>query len=179
MAELIYAGIGSRKTPSPMQLRMSYSAGVMAKHGWILRSGGAEGADEAFERGLLPTDPREIYLPELGWRNNPSPFGLDEMEFKYDAWEYVKKYHPAWQKLGSQFVRKLMTRNVFQILGKDLDRPADMVVCWTQGGGLVGGTAFALRLARIFHIPVYNLGDIKDELAFDAFLKPMEDLDDE
>ena len=46
-----YAGIGSRSTPSSILSIMTILGKTLAQNGYILRSGGAEGADKAFEIG--------------------------------------------------------------------------------------------------------------------------------
>lgn len=46
-----YTGIGSRETPEDIQSWMKAFAIRMQKHGYTLRSGGAGGADSAFEHG--------------------------------------------------------------------------------------------------------------------------------
>lgn len=47
----IYAGIGSRKTPKKILEQMRNISSFLAKEGYTLRSGGADGADSAFEDG--------------------------------------------------------------------------------------------------------------------------------
>ena len=53
-----YAGIGSRKTPHDTCDLMTKIAIALDNRGYILRSGGAKGADKAFEAG---SDTQEIY----------------------------------------------------------------------------------------------------------------------
>jgi len=48
-----YTGIGSRKTPYQVQQQMQRIAQFLAKKGYTLRSGSANGADSAFEEGAL------------------------------------------------------------------------------------------------------------------------------
>jgi hypothetical protein len=72
------------------------------------------------------------------------------------AQEIARKYHPAWNNL-SHAAKKLMTRNTFQILGYDLNTPVSVVVCWTLGGRIQGGTGQALRIAKDMNIPIFNL----------------------
>jgi hypothetical protein len=45
------------------------------------------------------------------------------------------------------------------MLGSDLKSPVNMVVCWTPRGEATGGTGQAIRMARHYGIPVYNLYD--------------------
>ena len=49
MATLTYAGIGARATPGAVLADMTVMAGWLARTGWHLSSGGANGADAAFE----------------------------------------------------------------------------------------------------------------------------------
>ena len=52
-----------------------------------------------------------------------------------------------------------MARNAMQILGPNMDHPADLVVAYTPGGAVQGGTGQALRMAGSLGIPIRNLGD--------------------
>lgn len=45
---MFYTGIGSRQTPPEILKMMTKIATQLESKGWVLRSGGAEGADEAF-----------------------------------------------------------------------------------------------------------------------------------
>lgn len=162
-----YAGIGSRETPSDIQLIMSQAAMKLAQLGWILRSGGAEGADTAFAQGLINYNTlckyQEIYLP---WNNFE---GLHEDESKGIyllnnpmAKTIAKQFHPAYEKLGRNG-RKLIGRNGYQVLGKELNDPVKFILCWTPDGAITtttsktGGTGHAIRIAYSYNIPVYNL----------------------
>jgi len=60
---MYYAGIGARATPPGMLDLMSRIANKLEGMGYILRSGGAAGADTAFERGVINAANRQIYLP--------------------------------------------------------------------------------------------------------------------
>jgi hypothetical protein len=135
-----YAGIGARKTPVPVLNQMSRLAMQLDNCDYILRSGGAIGADSAFE---IATDNAKIFKAE---------------NYTSEAMKIAKQYHPAWNKL-SEFVKQLMARNVLIVLGEYLDTPADFVICWTPGGNVVGGTGHALRVAKEFSIPILNLWD--------------------
>ena len=48
----IFVGIGSRETPKELLSEITKFAAIMASKGWILRSGGAQGADTAFEPAI-------------------------------------------------------------------------------------------------------------------------------
>lgn len=152
-----YAGIGSRRTPPDMLRHMTRIAIRLAKHGYCLRSGGADGADAAFEAGA---EQREIFLPWRGFNSNPSPlFGPTDEAIAASA-----AVHPRWNALKEP-ARLLMGRNAHQVLGVDLRSPVKFVLCWTQDGcssehersGGTGGTGQAIALADRHKIPVFNL----------------------
>jgi hypothetical protein len=133
---------------------MSKIAGFLAIKNYILRSGGADGADSAFEAGCdLARGSKEIYLPWKGFNNNPSELYTQHPK----AFEIAAKFHPSWDKLKDS-VKKLMARNVHQVLGNDLGSPVEFVVCWTPNGLGGGGTGQALRLAKSLDIKIFDLG---------------------
>lgn len=156
-----YAGVGSRKTPEPVIQVMRRLARRLAARGFVLRSGGAGGADQAFEVGAEGAN-KEIYLPWPGFNGNQSPlFNLDNEEA---AAAIAATTHPAWSRLKPS-VQKLHTRNVYQVLGQNLSSPAQFVVCWTPDGAqteqersvATGGTGTAIALANRRGVPVVNL----------------------
>lgn len=164
---IYYTGIGSRETPDNIMDEMSRLASHFASRGWTLRSGGADGADTAFEwgcRGGRQKDgsvgAMEIFLPWKRFNNNTS----DLFDIPDAAYEITKQYHPAWERLTTP-VRKLMARNAQQVLGKNLDSPSTFVVCWTPDGCTnhetrnqkTGGTGQAISIASESGIPVINL----------------------
>lgn len=147
-----YAGIGSRRTPPEILQKMEAIAKFLAKMGYTLRSGGAEGADSAFERGCdTASGQKEIFIPWPNFNGRKENIFLPTEE----AFSMAAKIHPAWDKC-SFGARKLHARNCHQILGINLDDPVDFVVCWSPGNG---GTEQALRLARIHNISIFNLID--------------------
>lgn len=150
---MFYTGIGSRQTPDEIQWHMMHLAEDLALLGHVLRSGGADGADTAFEIGCdRRGGAKEIYLPWKGF-NRRKGLVLNEEA----AERIVSVLHPAWHNCRDS-VKKLHTRNVYQVLGQDLATPSKFVVCWTKQGRIEGGTATAIRLAISQEIPVFNLG---------------------
>lgn len=160
-----YTGIGSRETPDDI-LKIFRKIGLALNiKGWILRSGGAEGADSWFELGAKIRKPEqiEIYLP---WENFNGKSGdgyhiyesSPELEaLSAEAWE--SRRNIKWNTLKNG-VKALMRRNVNQVLGKDLKTPSNFVICWTKGGdNAQGGTAQALYLANKYSIPIINFGN--------------------
>ena len=130
---------------------------ALARDGWSLRSGGAPGADAAFERGCdRAGGTKQGSLPWSGYCGHVSPLH----EVTPARLDLATRYHPHWRKLSHK-ARLLIARNGTQILGPDLTSPVALIVCWTEGGMPRGGTAQALRIAGDpnRHIPVLNLGE--------------------
>ena len=158
----IYAGIGARATPPEVLALMTQLASRMEADGWRLRSGGARGADAAFEAGVSAPENRAIYLPGQAFNGRAAGRGgyVDSTQLPgwQQALETVAQYHPAPDRL-SPFAKNLMARNAMQVMGPNMNRPADLVVAYTPGGAVQGGTGQALRMAGTLGIPVRNLGD--------------------
>ena len=130
----------------------------MAKQGYILRSGGANGSDNAFEIGCDRVNgKKEIYLPWKNFNGNKSNLIFDD---DIEAINIAKKYHPAYNGL-SQGAKRLIARNGYQVLGKDLKTPSKYIICYTDG---TGGTSQALRIAEDIqiNIPIFNLYHYKE-----------------
>ena len=153
-----YAGIGARKTPYDVRQQMIAAAASLGALGFTLRTGGAWGADSAFELGAVPYDRTELYLPWEGYNNKVSPWhkSMDE------AYAIAAEHHPAWDRCNDT-VRKLHARNVHILLGPDLTEPVRFVMCWTYQGKDVGGSGMGIRIARTNKIPIFNLGSMTPE----------------
>lgn len=176
-----YTGVGSRETPVNILELMEEVGYKLASQGWTLRSGGALGADRAFEEGMFRCvgvdgpygwTPAEIYLPWSGYEDHykgthgglnilPSDIKLDDERI---AEGMAMAIHPAWEAC-KQGARKMHTRNVFQVLGKTLDQPSKMLIAWTKldsKGKPKGGTATAINLAIENGVKVFNLNKAED-----------------
>jgi hypothetical protein len=160
-----YAGIGSRETPEDVCLIMKNLATKLEAFGYTLRSGGAEKADQAFASGVTKKSNMQIFLP---WRGHNA---IDSIytEPSEEAMELAEAYHPAWNKMGERG-KLLQGRNSHIILGENLDDPVDFVICWTQNGGVMGGTGQGMRIANSKKIPIYNLRNEADIQKLSAFL---------
>lgn len=158
-----YAGIGSRETPAAILLDMTEIGKDLAGSEWTLRTGGADGADTAFENGHRSkrgADALEVYLPWNGYNNRHAgarngTFVL-EPEALAMAETIAGRLHPAWHACR-QGARKLHARNVAIIHGGTLLDDVNAVICWTRDGGATGGTGMGIRLAQDRGIPVFNL----------------------
>lgn len=162
-----YAGIGSRETPRDICAYMTAIAKRLASLGYTCNSGGADGADEAFERGAVVN--RQIFLPWDGF-NGKRIESLTKLHGEGSYLvppfnpELVRKYHPNPNKL-SDAGWKFMSRNSYQVLGKDLKTPVEFVICWTKDGKASGGTGQAIRIALDKNIPVFNFKDGFEEFS--------------
>lgn len=155
--DLIYAGIGSRKTPADIYSLMMEMGEELAQMGWTLRSGHADGADRAFEIGARHgRGEMEIYLPWHGFNGGRGQDTYIVPRLTPELVQLAERYHPNWGSC-SDAAKKLHARNGCQILGLDLKTPCTMVICWTPGGQGGGGTGQALRIAKAYGIPVFDL----------------------
>lgn len=159
--------VGSRKTPKQCIEQGIQLANKCVAQGYILRSGNAQGFDQIVSS--LPVASREIYLPYTGF-GEPCGYGkttytIQESHPQYQkALQLVYQFHPLGNRLNPLQLRYLV-RDVFQVLGQDLQTPSEAVVCWTPDGAqkgkdcthLTGGTAMAIRIADAYGIPVQNL----------------------
>lgn len=177
-----YSGIGSRATPPTTQRIMMYFARELERDGYTLRSGNATGADQAFAKGVVKN--AQIWLP---WKDFEKDFQEKHPDHRYrlvgdyctcgepddEAWDSVEKFHPNFNNMhklvGTPTEKKyytflkFMARNYRQIRGLGDEPDSQFVVCWTPKGEEVGGTAQAIRIARHFDIPVYNLFNMTKE----------------
>jgi hypothetical protein len=153
-----YTGIGSRDIDEDVFDLLVVVSMELTLKGYTLRSGGADGSDTAFE---VPTNNKEIYLPWAKFNNNDSQLIMPD---KHPAYEIAKNNHPVWDRLGPA-TKKLMARNVLQVLGNNLDSPSQFVVCYTKDGceshvtrtSKTGGTGLAISVASKRNIPIFNL----------------------
>ena len=161
---IYYAGIGARKTPEDVCRKMFTAGRVLASMGFVLRSGGAKGADSSFESGHMTSHnepaalPPEIYLPFKRFNGNKSMLYGTCIK----SHTIASKYHPRWSNLSST-VRSFHARNVYQLLGKDLKSPVAFILCWTPKGSITGGTGQTLRMAQDYDIPILNFATEDDE----------------
>ena len=157
---LTYAGIGSRRTPPEVLSLMTRVAKRLDTLGFQLQSGGAVGADSAFEEGATS---KRIYYVDGAKIDGGMLTGYTHHQTNL-ALETVGQFHPAPEKL-KKYPRavKLMARNSFQVLGPEHKTFVSFVLAWTPDGSLYGrgpdsgGTGQALRIASYFKIPTFNL----------------------
>lgn len=143
---MYYTGVGSRDTPQRVLQIMTRIALKLEVDGYTLRSGGAVGADQAFERGAA--------VKHIFHANDATPAAMN----------IASMYHAKWHAC-SPFAKKLHGRNAFQVLGPALNEPSDFLICWTRDGCIhhnartinTGGTGTAISIASMRGVPVHNL----------------------
>jgi ribA/ribD-fused uncharacterized protein len=174
----VYAGIGSREVPDDIYETMVNIATTLGNSGWMLRSGGANGSDSAFETGAIQSlGAREIYLPWPEFNNRYSKFVSPDPS----AFKIASDVHVRWPYLPPT-AQSLIARNMHQIVGDTRAFPpvrSRCVICWTpdgcetpeQYGAKTGGTGSAIFLAGVLGIPVFNLKNKgREEAAYDFLL---------
>ena len=148
MATRYYTGVGSRQTPKDILDVMRSISIKLESLNFILRSGGADGADYAFERAINKGKKQIFYAKHCN----------------SEAMKIAEKYHPAWHLLNP-YVKKLHGRNAMQVLGQDLNTPSEVLICWTPDGCIAhrdrtietGGTGTAISIADAYNVPIQNL----------------------
>jgi hypothetical protein len=141
MKNRFYAGIGWRKTPEYIQNIMYRFATKMEQNHYILRSGGAQGADKAFEHGIQNVSNKVIFRPK---------------HVTIEAVKMAATYHDFWDSCDAS-IRLLHGRNAMVLLGEKLDNPVRFVICFTKDGLYSGGTGLGLKIAEDHKIPIFNL----------------------
>lgn len=173
-----YAGVGSRSTPDAECTLMRRLGEALARRAYRLRSGGAIGADRAFQAGAMDAGGEmEIFRPDRA--TAPGDIAGPSLPSWPRAQEIAAQHHPAWASLAP-YVRALHSRNVMQVLGPDLDSPSAFLLCWTPtfklgaGGEVVavsGGTGQAVRVACAFRVPVFHLAHPPHRERVEAMLR--------
>lgn len=157
-----YAGIGARKTPSNVLEYMELQGKLLAEKGYILRSGGAKGADSAFERGC-----DSVFGKKQIWSSR------NRHEWKINQWVIPIVSDVCWERdflTMKLHIRRLIGRNTYQIYGdphlfEDCIK-SEFVLYWSQpenGENCSGGTRYAIRMAIAAGIPCFNLYNQKAE----------------
>jgi hypothetical protein len=150
-----YTGVGSRSTPTEVLQLMTYTAKILDKLDYTLRSGGASGADCAFERG---SNKHAIYSIS---RNHTPVSGKASIIPDLEPYrQLVLECCLHYKNIRNQNIKDLHTRNICQVIGHIPSEiiKSDFLLCYTYSGECIGGTATAIRCAERFDIPVFNFG---------------------
>ena len=182
-----YAGVGSSsKTTGESIDVLTSTAEDLCKNGFVLRSGGADGADDAFERGAGSR--RDIYYGNTRHKmhgkyvnspvNEPGHRLVKDGQNATLAEKIIATtLEPShWRAICAKgdFVKNLFRRNTMQILGYDLNEPVEFLVCYAlpdEGkNSVLGGTKAAYNLARDLQIPTFNFAVPKDVKRWTEFV---------
>ncbi|MFW6035966.1 MAG: hypothetical protein ACOCRZ_06900 [Halothermotrichaceae bacterium] len=163
-----YTGIGSRDIPTEIADVLEELGYCLARKGYILRSGASPGADTAFELGVVRAEGKfEIYLPwaEFAKRSGQQGYIDTESLPNYSkAVNIARKYHPDFESLTEKS-KKLIIRDGYQVLGRDLKTRSKFIVCWTEDACTndrqrtekTGGTGQAISIGSDLTIPIFNI----------------------
>ena len=163
-----YSGIGHRNTPENVRNMMTNIGSQLAQMGFILRSGNAIGADQAWEEQVT-RKMKEIFIVE---RKYSCPFGIIA-DVTQEQWDFVvSHYHGGMRAFSKQsaYVQYLFLRNLNILCGKDLDDKVDFVAYWHEGEHCNGGTGHTISMAKTLEIPCFNIWSEKDQQAMDEFV---------
>lgn len=152
--------IGSRKPPERIANIAVKIGRALNERGIRAYSGGAPGMDSHFLFDYSP-DNRCIILPENGF-NGLFANGKDIIDFQdlntRKAADEARKVAGNFDT-QNEYVQRRYARNTIQVLRENLDNPTDFVLFWAEEreGCVKGGTAIAVRLARLYSVPCFNL----------------------
>lgn len=175
-----YTLVGSRETSDDGCSYLMAMAHKLGNAGWIGRSGGADGADTALEEGVSwdgkLTKAIEVYLPWEGFNGRSSSekgyTNASKLKNFPQAMSIAEQTHTAWDKC-SRGARALHSRNVYQVLGMDLNTPSTFLLCWAipTKTGVKGGTNTAVQLAKKHGAEVINIYGMSFEEALESISK--------
>lgn len=185
-----YTGVGSRHITNWERGFIRDLAYKLRCDGWGLRSGAAEGSDDAFWQGackyyreMQHSEEQspiidQIFIPWDGFNgfSSDSPWGCfhtpKSLNLEPFCMSVAKDIHPVWDKL-TRGPRAMHMRNVLQVLGETGDQPSTfLIACSDPDGrsGVKGGTATAWNLARKYGVPCYNVRNDHDKAKLEKFL---------
>ena len=170
MSNRVITGIGSRNTPTNVLLAMEQIGAWCKKNKIYVRSGHADGADYAFEKGAqeytlvyLPWNTFNSQLPILG---KHIEFPSEDLRLLSFCKQIVNDCHPAADKL-TNIHWKFMIRNVLQLSGYQQTHYSSAVVLYADvrddifGKEQVqGGSNLVFQFARKRGIPIFNFASV-------------------
>lgn len=162
---MIYSGIGNRKIPAESARDLEKISVILErKYNAYLRTGGAIGSDTAFARYVTN---KQIILPYNGYNNLTTNSQNVVVPTYSDAvWDVACNFHPK-----GNFIRKkrkyyTLARNVCILLGDNLRIHSNFVLYWLGDNVTTGGTVHALKIAKRYRIPTYNMNNDEEFRTF-------------
>lgn len=153
--------MGPRKVTGKIQAVMTAFAQVLDNHRAILRSGGGEGTEAAFEAGSTL---KVVYLPWNGFNGKEGAHYIP-----IDAKLTAAHLHPSWAIANSE-TRLLLARDVLRLCGEDNKSPVKFLVYWdinegtkaTQSNTVVSNLSLIVKHAKSLNIPTFNMAKASD-----------------
>lgn len=193
--------VGSRKTPLMHCELLRRFAYQVARRGGVVWTGDALRADEYSYRGVreyiqdaeieysdamrlarvfMATDVSENCYAGVPYEHMKGHFDHCRAGPRILRWRHARliaaDIHPVWDKLD-QWSKALHARNIFQVLGQDLDLPTDLAVFYAEpksGPFVAGGTNTAIQCAREHGIPLINLWYPETMIDFEEWVQQLE-----
>lgn len=152
----VFAGIGNRDAPLEALELCQRVSETLGNLGYVLRTGGAEGCDNAF---LAYARFAEVFVPWDRFNGIPMRHHIPK-----HAFTLAETYVNDWKHKTNGF-KALHARNMMQVLGPHLETPSNFIVCYTRDGcdsketrtSDTGGTGSAIACASDRGIPIINL----------------------
>jgi hypothetical protein len=166
-----YVGIGNKEAPQDILDQMRRLATELNGFGYLLRTGGLDGPDAAFEAGASGNV--EVHLPWKGFADKESKFTFTGPL----ATGVAKMFHPSFDTL-KPVVQTFLAKNARMVLGKDVKSPALFMICWSDDGvesvknktSKTGNIGHAIAIASSLHIPIFNLANHDAEIRLKRYL---------
>lgn len=164
-----YAGIGSRDIPDDKSKAMTDLAKILReRYGFVLRSGDAKGSDQAFARGagnmaVSFVSGKKHRLSDAAAESTMVIFDNMDEAMQAPALDAIQRLHPnpdSFVGKDSEYVRNLMARNFYQVVGYNGFADSAFVACYATDDD--NGTWHAIRVAHERGIPVFNLAEYSD-----------------
>ena len=165
-----YTGLASNDTPTAIRAIMTELAMELESSGIILRSAAHPEMHSAFLRGVEAVGKKEVYVTWSHGRHSQHRIHPSQIDSATKALSLsiIQRFLP--HMTVSQITQHdFISMAPYLILGRDLNTPSRFVICWTPDGLGQHGVGPALRIARYYGIPVFDLGCSKSLAAFRNF----------
>lgn len=170
-----YVGTGNRDAPQGVLDDMKRLASELEGFGYMLRTGGMDGPEAAFEDGAKEL---ELHLPWRGFNDKQSKFTFTSNQAKGIA----AMFHTSFDAL-KPVIQTFLAKNVRLLLGKDLKSPAMFAIIWSEDGAetlkekssKTGSAGHVIAIASAMKIPVYNIQRSDAETRLKTYLGLLSD----
>jgi hypothetical protein len=161
-----YTAIGPIDYPIEIQETLIKIGAFLASEKYTLRSGASEGFEYTIESGCNKAKgAKEIWLPWFKYEDHSS-----KLRWEQNGWDFISKRKKDWDTL--KLTHKIyLARIPHQLLGLNLDEPSKFMLTWSYQGKGAHIFEEALKIAKEYKIPVFDLGDEKGLLKFKKYCK--------